>query len=51
VSGPERAHFQVLLDLDLQNRFRLNLGMCIDHILLSAPLAQRCTAYCWRKRG
>ena len=64
VSQRERARFQGLLDLGLQDAFRLfeqleksfswwdyrqggfrrNLGMRIDHILLSAPLAGACTA-------
>lgn len=64
VSPPERAAFQNLLGLGLQDAFRLfeqaeksfswwdyrqlgfrlNKGMRIDHILLSPPLAQRCTA-------
>jgi exodeoxyribonuclease-3 len=62
VSEPERARFQALLDLGLQDAFRLfeqadksfswwdyrmmgfrrNLGMRIDHILLSPALALRC---------
>ena len=61
-SAPERAAFQALQGLGLQDSFRLfeqpektyswwdyrmqafrrNLGMRIDHILLSAPLAARC---------
>lgn len=64
VSEPERARFQALLDLGLQDAFRLfeqadksfswwdyrmmgfrrNLGMRIDHILLSAELAAQCSA-------
>lgn len=64
VSEPERAAFRRLLDLKLQDAFRLfeqpdklfswwdyrqmafrrNMGMRIDHILLSAPLAARCSA-------
>ncbi|MBI5330255.1 MAG: exodeoxyribonuclease III [Betaproteobacteria bacterium] len=64
VSERERARFQGLLDLGLQDAFRRfeqpeksfswwdyraagfrrNLGMRIDHILLSAPLAAGCTA-------
>jgi exodeoxyribonuclease-3 len=64
VSEPERAAFQRLLGLGLQDAFRLfeqpeklyswwdyrqmafrrNTGLRIDHILLSAPLAARCTA-------
>ena len=64
VSEPERAAFRRLLDLKLQDAFRLfeqpdklfswwdyrqmafrrNMGLRIDHILLSAPLAARCTA-------
>jgi exodeoxyribonuclease-3 len=63
-SEAERAAFQRLLALGLQDSFRLfdqpeksfswwdyrmlgfqrNLGLRIDHILLSAPLAQQCTA-------
>lgn len=63
-SEPERAAFKALLDLGLQDSFRLfeqperifswwdyrmmgfrrNLGMRIDHILLSAPLVARCTS-------
>ncbi len=63
-SDAERAAFQRLLGLGLQDSFRLfaqadkvfswwdyrmngfrrNLGLRIDHILLSAPLAQACTA-------
>ncbi len=63
-SDPERAAFQRLLALGLQDSFRLfeqpaksfswwdyrmlgfqkNQGLRIDHILLSAPLAARCTA-------
>lgn len=63
-SDAERNAFQRLLDLGLQDAFRLfeqpektfswwdyrmlgfqkNLGLRIDHLLLSAPLAQRCTA-------
>ncbi|MEY2633592.1 MAG: hypothetical protein RIR00_2246 [Pseudomonadota bacterium] len=63
-SEAERAHFRGLLDLGLQDSFRLfeqpeksfswwdyrlrgfprNLGLRIDHILLSAPLAARCSA-------
>jgi len=62
VSEPERQAFEALLDLGLQDAFRLfeqaaqsfswwdyrqfsfrrNLGLRIDHILLSAPLAQVC---------
>lgn len=64
VSEPERAAFRRLLDLGLQDAFRLfeqpdkvfswwdyrqmafrrNMGLRIDHILLSAPLAAKCTA-------
>ena len=64
VSEPERAAFQRLLGMGLQDSFRLfqqpeqafswwdyraagfrrNAGLRIDHILLSAPLAQRCSA-------
>ncbi|HWA13793.1 MAG TPA: exodeoxyribonuclease III [Burkholderiales bacterium] len=64
VSGPERAAFQALLGLGLQDSFRLfeqpeksfswwdyrmnafkrNLGLRIDHVLLSEPLASRCTS-------
>jgi exodeoxyribonuclease-3 len=63
-SEPERAAFQRLLGLGLQDSFRLfeqaeksfswwdyrmlgfqkNQGLRIDHILLSGPLAARCTA-------
>lgn len=63
-SEAERAAFRRLLDLGLQDSFRLfeqppktfswwdyrmlgfqkNLGLRIDHILLSAPLAARCKA-------
>ena len=63
-SEAERAAFRRLLDLGLQDSFRLfaqaektfswwdyrmlgfqkNLGLRIDHILLSTPLAARCTA-------
>ncbi|MBA3996547.1 MAG: exodeoxyribonuclease III [Candidatus Accumulibacter sp.] len=63
-SDPERAAFQRLQALGLQDSFRLfeqapksfswwdyrmlgfqkNQGLRIDHILLSAPLAARCTA-------
>lgn len=63
-SAPERAAFQRLLALGLQDSFRLfeqpeksfswwdyrmlgfqkNLGLRIDHLLLSAPLAAGCTA-------
>jgi exodeoxyribonuclease-3 len=63
-SEAERAAFQRLLALGLQDSFRLfdqpeksfswwdyrmlgfqrNLGLRIDHILLSSPLAQQCTA-------
>ncbi len=63
-SEPERSAFQGLLDLGLQDSFRLfeqpeksfswwdyrmlgfqkNQGLRIDHVLLSAPLAQHCTA-------
>jgi exodeoxyribonuclease-3 len=62
-SAPERAAFRALLDLGLQDAFRLfeqpektytwwdyrmlafrrNAGLRIDHILLSAPLADACT--------
>jgi len=64
VSAPERQAFQALLDLGLQDAFRLfsqpaqsfswwdyrqfsfrrNLGLRIDHILLSDPLARLCQA-------
>jgi exodeoxyribonuclease-3 len=64
VSEPEREKFRRLLDLGLQDAFRLfeqpekifswwdyrqmafrrNMGLRIDHILLSPPLAARCTA-------
>ena len=64
VSAPERAAFQALCELGLNDSFRLfeqadklyswwdyrqmafrrNMGMRIDHILLSAPLAARCRA-------
>jgi exodeoxyribonuclease-3 len=64
VSVPERAAFQGLLGLGLQDSFRLfeqpeksfswwdyrmnafkrNLGLRIDHVLLSEPLASRCKA-------
>ncbi len=64
VSAPERAAFQRLLEMNLQDAFRLfeqpeklfswwdyrqmafrrNMGLRIDHILLSAPLAKRCSA-------
>ena len=64
VSEPERAAFRRLLDLGLQDAFRLfeqpeklyswwdyrqmafrrNAGLRIDHILLSEPLASKCTA-------
>jgi exodeoxyribonuclease-3 len=63
-SEPERAAFQELLKLGLQDSFRLfeqpeksfswwdyrmqafrrNHGLRIDHILVSEPLAKRCTA-------
>ncbi len=63
-SEPERVAFRDLLELGLQDSFRLfeqpeksfswwdyrmnafrrNLGLRIDHILLSAPLAQACVA-------
>ena len=63
-SEPERAAFQALLDLGLQDSFRLfeqpersytwwdyrnlafrrKMGLRIDHILLSAPLAARCAS-------
>ena len=63
VSDAERARFQALLALGLQDSFRLfeqpekiyswwdyrmlgfrrNQGLRIDHILLTAPLAQACT--------
>ncbi|MCC6656637.1 MAG: exodeoxyribonuclease III [Rhodocyclaceae bacterium] len=63
-SEPERAAFRNLLDLGLQDAFRLfeqpertyswwdyrmmafrrNMGLRIDHILLSAPLAAECAA-------
>ena len=63
-SAPERAAFEGLLALGLQDAFRLfpqpekiyswwdyrqmafrrNRGLRIDHILLSAPLAARCSA-------
>lgn len=63
-SAPEREAFRRLVDLGLQDSFRLfaqpekiyswwdyrmlgfrrNAGLRIDHLLLSAPLAQRCTA-------
>lgn len=65
-SEPERAAFRRLLDLGLQDAFRLfpqaersftqwdyraaafrrNLGLRIDHILVSPALAAACTA-CW----
>jgi len=64
VSEPERAAFQALIKLGLQDSFRLfeqseksfswwdyrmnafrrNMGMRIDHILVSAPLALACKA-------
>lgn len=64
VSEPERAAFERLRDLGLQDAFRLfeqpeklfswwdyrmmafrrNMGLRIDHILLSPPLAARCTS-------
>ncbi len=64
VSDAERARFQTLLALGLQDSFRLfdqpektyswwdyrmlgfqrNQGLRIDHILLTAPLAQACTS-------
>lgn len=64
VSPPERAALRALLDLGLQDSFRLfdqadksfswwdyrqlgfrlNKGVRIDHILLSAPLASRCVS-------
>jgi exodeoxyribonuclease-3 len=64
VSEPERARFQSLLALGLQDSFRLfeqpdkifswwdyrmmgfrrNQGLRIDHILLTAPLAEACTS-------
>jgi exodeoxyribonuclease-3 len=64
VSAPERSRFRALLDLGLQDSFRLfeqpektfswwdyrmmafrrNMGLRIDHILLSAPLAQACAS-------
>jgi exodeoxyribonuclease III len=63
-SEPERAAFQRLLGLGLEDSFRLfdqpektfswwdyrmlgfqkNLGLRIDHVLLSSPLATRCSA-------
>jgi exodeoxyribonuclease-3 len=63
-SDPERAAFERLVTLGLQDAFRMfpqaeklyswwdyrqmafrrNRGLRIDHILLSAPLASRCTA-------
>jgi exodeoxyribonuclease-3 len=63
-SDPERAAFERLVALGLQDAFRMfpqaeklyswwdyrqmafrrNRGLRIDHILLSAPLAARCTA-------
>lgn len=63
-SDPERAAFERLIALGLQDAFRMfpqpekiyswwdyrqmafrrNRGLRIDHILLSAPLASRCTA-------
>jgi len=63
-SEPERAAFRALLDLGLQDSFRLfeqpersytwwdyrnlafrrKMGLRIDHILLSAPLAARCAS-------
>lgn len=66
VSAPERAAFQALLALGLQDSFRQfdqpersytwwdyrnlafrrKMGLRIDHILLSAPLAATCQA-CW----
>lgn len=62
VSEPERAAFRRLVEMGLQDSFRLfeqaeqsfswwdyraagfrrNLGLRIDHILLTAPLVQRC---------
>ena len=70
VSPPERAAFEGLLALGLQDAFRLfdqaeasfswwdyrmaafrrNLGLRIDHILLSTPLAGNCKA-CWIDKG
>jgi exodeoxyribonuclease-3 len=64
VSDAERARFRALVDLGLQDSFRLfeqpektfswwdyrmmafrrNMGLRIDHILLSAPLAQACAS-------
>ena len=64
VSAPERSAWRALLDLGLQDTFRLfeqpekiyswwdyrmlgfrrNAGMRIDHVLVSAELAARCTA-------
>lgn len=64
VSEPERAAFQALIKLGLQDSFRLfeqpekmfswwdyrmhafrrNLGLRIDHVLVSAPLAPTCKA-------
>jgi exodeoxyribonuclease-3 len=64
VSEPERAAWRALLDLGLEDSFRLfeqpektfswwdyrrmafrrNAGLRIDHVLLSAPLAQACRA-------
>jgi exodeoxyribonuclease-3 len=66
VSPRERAAFQALTEMGLQDAFRLfeqpeasfswwdyrmaafrrNLGLRIDHILLTTPLAQTCSA-CW----
>ncbi len=66
VSKKERAAFQQLLDLGLQDTFRLfdqaeasfswwdyrmaafrrNMGLRIDHILVSSPLIKKCKS-CW----